>query len=82
MPYYSVRITGGEDCHARGVEARHHFGGREADYTGTGGFFYVHRNHKKDILLRNMKSFLGNQYEVEIKRISMREYNWRQHRNA
>jgi ribosomal protein S6E (S10) len=80
MPYYSVRITGGSDSHGVGVQARDLFGGREADYTGAGNFFYVQRNQKKEVLLANVMSFVGSEYKVDVKRISKGEYNWRQNR--
>jgi hypothetical protein len=45
MPYYSVRITGGEDCESAGREARQTFNGTDADYTGSANFFYVQRSY-------------------------------------
>lgn len=76
MPYYSVHITGGKDAAQAGREARQMFDGRDADYTNSPNFFYVHRAYDKATLKRNLGSFLTDGYEVSVKRISKREFGW------
>jgi hypothetical protein len=77
MPYYSVHITGGEDCESAGREARQTFNGTDADYTGSANFFYVQRNYDRDTLKRNVEDLLGDEYTVEVKKITRNEFFWR-----
>lgn len=77
MPYYSVRISDGEDADQAGREAREMFSGGDADYTGSANFFYVQRNYDLATLQRNVEDLLGGEYTVTVKKISKKEFFWR-----
>ena len=79
MPYYSVSITGGEDCEAAGREAREMFRGRDADYVAAPNFFYVQTKADQATLQRNLSSFEYDGYTVTVSKIKKAEFEWRRH---
>jgi hypothetical protein len=74
MPYYSVYISGGADQVEAGKKARNVLGGKAADYTGGTNLFYVQRTYDKATLGQNVRSVVGNDYEVIVRRISKAEF--------
>jgi hypothetical protein len=76
MPYYSVHITGGDDCRVAGFKARETFSGRKADYTGHANFFYVERSYDEDQMKTNVESVVGPTYDVVVKEISEEQFFW------
>lgn len=77
MPYYSMRVIGGDYDDAK--ELRDMFNGQDADYTGTISFFYVERNYDIEQLRRNAAGGGKRGVTVEINEISKREFEWRKH---
>ncbi len=76
MPYYSVRITGGDDCKVIGVQARHYFGGASLTIRAP-VIFFMYSGIRKRIYYCVMSKVLSEiKYKVEVKRISKDEYNW------
>ncbi|SFI05545.1 hypothetical protein [Methylobacterium brachiatum] len=77
MPYYSVRITGGDACDQEALNVKNTFNGRDTDYTGSVNFFYVQRNYSRDQLEENIKNMVSNDCDLEVKKILKREYEWK-----
>lgn len=79
MPYYSIRIVGGEEPVERGIEVREALRGRDADHTGARTFFYV-QNHRTEADLQKLVVGMADKdNEVRVKRIKRDEYFWKKH---
>ena len=74
MPYYSVRVAGGDKCDAIARELKETFRGKDADFTGH-PFFYVNNHSRIDEFRSKVAGLADDDCEITIARISKSQYD-------